>query len=286
LPNPLSIVEFSTLHASFEEDLAAYSAAGVEGIGICELKLAEGRESGQLEAFRASGLRASSGVPAVPSILPLPEMEGPESPEERVEAIVSGMRRLAPFEPTAFVCLTGSAGPLADREARRVVVDGLRTLAAEGARLGIPVGLEAMSAHFREDWTIPTTLDEAAELVEEAGVEGLGLVFDTWHLWDTPQLFDELERHADRIVAAHVADWREPTRGWCDRVLPGEGIIDIAGMLEALEASGWRGFYELEVFSDDGAFGSDFEDALWRLSALELASRGREAFVSTQSTVF
>jgi hypothetical protein len=53
-----------------------------------------------------------------------------------------------------------------------------------------------------------------------------------------------------------------------------------------LEASGWQGFYELEVFSDDGAFGNDYEDALWRLPALELAFRGRDALVSAQSTVF
>jgi len=71
LPNPLSIVEFSTLRASFEEDLVAYATAGIDGIGICELKLVEGREAEQLAAFRESGLRASSCVPAVPSILPL-----------------------------------------------------------------------------------------------------------------------------------------------------------------------------------------------------------------------
>ena len=284
--NPLSIIEFSTLDASFEEDLRAYAAAGLDGIGICELKLVDGREAEQLDAFRDSGLVASSCVLAVPSILPLPQLPGPESPEERVEAILAGMRRLAPFEPRAFVCPTGPAGPLSDRDARRLVVEGLRTLAAEGARLGIPVGLEPMSAHFRDDWTIVTTLGEAAALVDEVAADGLGLVFDTWHLWDTPLLFEEIELYADRIVAVHVGDWREPTRSWCDRVLPGEGVIDVAGILEALEVSGRQGFYELEIFSDDGTFGSDYEDSLWRLSALELASAGREAFVSVQSTVF
>ena len=284
--NPLSIIEFSTLNASFEEDLAAYAAAGIDGIGICELKLVEGRDAEQLQAFRESGLRASSCVPAVPSILPLPELPGPESVDERVEAMVAGMHRLAPFEPQAFVCPSGPAGSLTEREARRVVVEGLRTVGAEGARLGIPVGLEPMSAHFRDDWTIPTTLGEAAELIEEAGVDGLGLIFDTWHLWDTPRLFDEIELYADRIVAVHVSDWRETTRSWCDRVLPGEGVIDLAGIFEALEASGRQGFYELEVFSDDGTFGNDFDDALWRLPAPELASRGREAFMSVLATVF
>lgn len=282
---PLAILELSTLNASFEEDLAAYAAAGAAGIGIWEPKLVEGREREQLEAFRASGLRASSCVPAVPSILPLPALPGPDAVDERLEAAAAGMRRLAPFEPTAFVCLTGPAGELEQRAARRAVVEGLRELAAEGRRLGIPVGLEPMSAHFREEWTIATTLGEAAALVEEASADGLGLVFDTWHLWDTPLLFEEIDRYAGGIVAVHVNDWRAETRGWCDRVLPGEGIVDLGGILEALAEAGWRGFHDLEVFSDDGTFGSDYEDSLWKLPAGELTRRGAAAFAAVTGAV-
>jgi sugar phosphate isomerase/epimerase len=286
LPSALSIVEITTLNATFEEDLAAYSAAGAEGIGICELKLVEGREPEHLAALRESGLRASGCVPAVPSILPLPAMPGPESAEERVEAIRAGMRRLAPFEPTAFVCLTGPAGALGVEEARSLVVEGLREIAEEARRLGVPVGLEPMSARFQEDWTLVTRLEEAAQLLEEAGADGVGITFDTWHLWDTPRLHEGIAAHAERIVCVHVADWREPTRGWCDRALPGEGAIDLGRILDALEEAGWKGFYELELFSDDGTFGNDYEDSLWRLPAPELAERGREAFESVRSTVF
>ena len=121
-PDPLfAVCEFTTLNASFEDDLAAYAAAGAGGIAICELKLEEGREDEQLAAFRASGLTATSCVPAVPSLLPLPHLPGPETPEERVEAIRAGIRRVAPFEPTALVCLTGPAGELGEEEARKVV---------------------------------------------------------------------------------------------------------------------------------------------------------------------
>jgi sugar phosphate isomerase/epimerase len=280
LPDPLfAVCELSTFPASFEDDLAAYAAAGADGIGICELKLVEGREAEQLEAFRASGLRASASIPAVPSILPLPLLPGPGAVEERVGAYVAGMRRLAPFEPTAFVCLTGPAGDLPGEEARATVVDGLRVLGAEAERLGIPVGVEPMSTHF-PGWTIVTTLGEAGDLIAEASGEGLGLTFDTWHLWDTPTLEDDVARHADRIVAVHVADWREPTRSWCDRVLPGDGVIDFDRVLGAVEDAGWDGFYELEIFSDDGTFGDAFEDSLWRTPAAELVERGRQAFES------
>jgi sugar phosphate isomerase/epimerase len=274
---PFAIVELSTLPASFEDDLAAYATAGVHGIGIFEAKLVPGREEEGLAAFRESGLKASAAIPAVPSILPLPRLPGPDTAEERIEAYTAGMRRLARFEPTAFVCLTGPAGTLPDEQARATIVDGLRALGAEASRLGIPVGLEPMSVDY-PGWTVVTTLGEAGELIANAGSNGLGLTFDTWHLWDTPTLEEDLARHGEQIVAVHVSDWREPTRSWCDRVLPGVGVIDFDRMLGALEAAGWEGFYELEIFSDDGTFGDAFEDSLWRIPAAELAERGRRAF--------
>ena len=276
---PFAVCEFTTLPASFEEDLRVYAGAGADGIGICEIKLAEGREAEQLEAFRASGLAATSCVPAVPSILPLPRLSGPEDPAERVEALCAGVRRLAPFGPSAVVCLTGPAGVLGKDEARRAVVAGLRAVAEEAERCGLRVGLEPMSANYRDDWTTIATLAEAAELCDEVGAANVGITFDTWHLWDTPAVLGEIERHAGRIVAVHVNDWRGETRGWCDRVLPGDGVADLPAILGALHDAGWRGAYELEVFSDDGTFGSAYPDSLWSEHPVDLVRRGREAFL-------
>jgi sugar phosphate isomerase/epimerase len=140
-----------------------------------------------------------------------------------------------------------------------------------------------MSSYEQEDWTLVTTLGDAAALVEEAGAE-VGLVFDTWHLWDTPALADEIARLGDRLVAVQVNDWRRPTRSWCDRVLPGDGVIDLASVLDAVEATGWAGCYDLEVFSDDGTFGHAFEDSLWRLPPRELAELGRARFTELETS--
>jgi len=46
--------------------------------------------------------------------------------------------------------------------------------------------------------------------------------------------------------------------------------------------TGWAGGYDLELFSDDGTFGDDFEDSLWKLPAEELARRGRRSFVELE----
>jgi sugar phosphate isomerase/epimerase len=273
-----SISQVSTLAASFADDVRAYAAAGVDGTGIWELKLGDGPDDEALEQLDASGLGRASAVPVVASILPLPLLPGPEDPAERVEALCASVQRLARFEPAAIVCLTGPAGTRDRDAARALVVDGLRTVAAEAERTGVRLALEPFQREGVEDWSIVSTLDEAAALIEEVGSDAVGIQFDVWHLWNSPALLEEVPRHAGLIAGVHVSDVRAPTRGWADRVLPGDGVADVPAVFGALEAAGWDGFYDLEIFSDNGAFGSAYPDSLWDLDAAELARRARDAF--------
>lgn len=258
-----SISEITTVGQSFAEDLDAYAAAGAHGIGIWELKLADD----SLERFHASGLEAAVAVPAIPSILPLPLMEGPEDPAERIETIRVGIRRLAAFEPDAVLFLTGPG------EDRQTVLDGIRAIADAGAEAGVKVALEPIQSRFADFWTIPTSLDEAAVLLDEAGRPDVGLMYDAWHLWNQPA--EQIERHRDRIVGVHLADWRDPTRNTNDRVLPGDGVIDFRPILEALR---WNGLYDLEIFSDP-----ELPDSLWNQDPRDLARRGVEALSSVSA---
>jgi sugar phosphate isomerase/epimerase len=276
---PFSISQVSTLTASFGDDVRAYAAAGVDGIGIWESKLGDGPDEEALEQVAASGLGAATAVPAVPSILPLPLLEGPADPRERIDSICASVHRLGAFGPGGVVCLTGPAGDRDPDDARALVVGGLREIAAEARSAGVRIALEPFQREGIELWSIPNTLGDAAALIDETGeAEAIGIQFDVWHLWNTPELFEELEREAHRIVGVHVNDWRDPTRGWADRALPGDGVADVAAILGALERAGWSGFYDLEIFSDNGAFGTTYPDSLWDVDAAELARRGIESF--------
>jgi sugar phosphate isomerase/epimerase len=260
----LSISQITTVTQSFADDLDAYRAAGADGIGIWEMKL----DDDSLEQFRASGLSAAAAIPAVPSILPLPLMEGPPDPAERVEAIRATIRRLAPFEPECVLFLTGPA-----EGDRATILEGIRAIAEEGEAQGVPVALEAIQREFAHFWTIVSSLSEAAALVEESGAD-VGLMYDSWHLWREP--LKEIERHRDRIRGVHLADWREPTRSTNDRVLPGDGVVEFGPILDALR---WEGFYDLEIFSD-----AELPGSLWREDPRELAARGLERLRRTVSS--
>jgi sugar phosphate isomerase/epimerase len=273
-----SISQVSTLTASFDDDLRSYVEGGVDAVGIWELKLGEGRDEAALEAFEASGLGAATAVPAVPSILPLALLPGPADPRERIDAILRSIHRLAPFRPAAILCITGPRSTEA-RLGRALVVEGLRELGAEAERAGLRLALEPFQREGLESWSIVNTLSEAVELVDEAGSPAIGVQFDVWHLWNTPDLLDEIERHAHRLAGVHVSDWREPTRGWADRALPGDGGAGVPAILGALERAGWDGFYDLEIFSDNGTFGAAYPDSLWDVEPDELVRRGRESFI-------
>jgi sugar phosphate isomerase/epimerase len=271
-----AINQLCSPHSTFEDDLRDYAAAGARGIGIYEPKLDDGGDDAERVArMRDSGMRAVMCVPTCGSLLPDGFFREPVEPAERIEALCASIRRFAAFDPVTVMVLPGSwteRGPERDRE---LAIEGLRTVAACAADVGVTIGLEALRPM---SGALVTTLAEAAALIDDTGVSGIGLVLDTWHVWDTRNVIADIAAVADRVVGVQVADWREPTRGWCDRILPGDGIADLVGMLATLERTGYDGWYELEIFSDDGTYGEAYPDSLYLLGDAELARRGTEAF--------
>jgi hypothetical protein len=49
-------------------------------------------------------------------------------------------------------------------------------------------------------------------------------------------------------------------------------------VLALLDDAGWDGLYDVEIFSDDGTFGTAYPDSLWAVPPDELLPRARAAF--------
>ena len=274
--NPLSLSEISTVGASYRDDLRAYAAAGFDGIGIWEQKL--GDDAADVEALRASGLRATNCVPAVPSILPNAVIEGPADVEERIRCLCASMHRLARYEPDSVLCLTGPAGKESvaasqgSAAARRIVVEGLKRVAAAADEAGVLLGLEPIHASQRDALTLVTTIPEALELLDEADVPQVGLMVDLWHVGDTPEVERHLRGNLDRITGVHVADWFPEARP--DRALPRVGASRSGQLMAVLAEAGWKGAWDIEIFGDP-----ENPDSFWSLPVDEAARRAYEAGV-------
>ena len=260
----LSLSEISTVNALFEEDVLAYAAAGFDGIGIWEMKLPDD-DAANVGLIRDAGLGVASCVPTVPSILPLriPGMEGPPSPRERVDALCASMHRLAAYEPECVLVLTG---PAIDSSSRSVVIAGLHEIAEAAALAGVRLGLEPAHPDQHEVVSFVNWIADALALLDEAGLDDVGLMADTYNLWlEKP---DALAAVASRVTGLHVADVpAEPER--TDRVLPGEGGTRSAEHVAALRAAGWDGYLDVEIFSTPTGF--------WALPADEAARRAHAA---------
>jgi len=275
-----SVSEITTFHQTFEQDLACYREAGVEGVGVWEFKLPEGPDSETVAKLRDSGLSATTCIPGVLSIWPVP-FPGPTDPKERTEALCAAIRRFAPFEPEVILCVTGHPGDTDPAEGRRVLVEGMRQAARVAAEYGLTLGLEPLHRKVYGHWSVIGTIPETIELLDEIGEPNVGLLYDVYHLWDTDGILEHTVRHGSRIVpSVHICDWRADTRNDFDRALPGDGIMDLPAIFGALEAGGAVGWFDLEIFSDDGTFTDrDFEDSLWKQDPLDVVKRGRAGFL-------
>lgn len=259
-------------HTAFDEDIAACRELGF-GLGVSEPKLPDGGDAGAVQAMRAAGVRAGVCVPRVIGPLKDAWRGGPDDPAERVRGVCDGIERLARFDPSLILIVTGAKGLHPVFEARQIIIDGLATIARFAARHGLTVGVEVLRDEM--NGSLCNDLPRTFGLLDQLAAENLTVVFDVWHLWDAPGVLEQLREYAPRISAVQLCDWRRETRWNGDRALPGDGIANVPKLLEALEANGFTGVYDLEVFSDRSKPDSIWEDADLR-TVLERSWEGFE----------
>jgi sugar phosphate isomerase/epimerase len=93
--------------------------------------------------------------------------------------------------------------------------------------------------------------------------EGVGVAIDAYHVWWDPDLPRQVARSAGRILSYHVCDWLVPTRDLVfDRGMPGDGIIDLRAIRATVEAAGYQGHCDVEIFSAQNWWKRDPEEVI------------------------
>ena len=149
--------------------------------------------------------------------------------------------------------------------AREMVRDGIGELLEYARPAGMPLAIEPLHPMYAADRACVNTIAHANELCDELG-EGLGIAVDVYHVWWDPNLQVGIERaggRAGRLLAFHICDWLVPTRDLLlDRGMMGDGVIDIPRIRSWMNAAGYRGPHEVEIFSAEDWWKRDPDEVL------------------------
>jgi sugar phosphate isomerase/epimerase len=114
---------------------------------------------------------------------------------------------------------------------------------------------------------IPATPD----VIDAVGAAEVGLFFDTDHLYQSPNLYRDIETAGDRIFCVHINDMPAAPGPGIDRRILGDGVIPLREILHAIAATGYDGFYDVDM--SGSVWGMDYValiktlkarfDALW-----------------------
>ena len=133
---------------------------------------------------------------------------------------------------------------------REKVKEGIASILPEARKAGVPLAIEPLHPMQAAERACVNTLEQALDLCDALG-EGLGVAVDVYHVWWDPKLQNQLRRAGKRVLAYHICDWLVPTRDLLnDRGMMGDGVIDLPGIRSWVEAAGYAGFQEVEIFSE------------------------------------
>ncbi len=137
---------------------------------------------------------------------------------------------------------------------RTEVRDGIAASLEYARSVGMPLAIEPLHPMQAAERACVNTLEHALDLCDELDPQrsgALGVALDVYHVWWDPKLEEQIARAGrERLLAFHVCDWLTPTRDLLnDRGMMGDGVIDIPRIRGWVEAAGFAGFSEVEIFS-------------------------------------
>ena len=137
---------------------------------------------------------------------------------------------------------------------RSQVTDGIAELLEYARAAKMPLAIEPLHPMYAADRACINTMEQALDVCDalDPGKTGaLGLAVDVYHVWWDPKLEAQIARAGKkRLLAFHVCDWLTPTTDLLnDRGMMGDGVIDIPMIRGWVEAQGFAGYSEVEIFS-------------------------------------
>ncbi|WP_405409705.1 sugar phosphate isomerase/epimerase family protein [Streptomyces decoyicus] len=253
--------------------------AGVRGVGLWRAPVQEYGVAAAARLVRDAGLRVTS--------LCRGGFFTALDPGERAAALDDN--RAAVDEAAALgtdtLVLVSGGLPAGSRDlpgARERVADALGELGPYAAERGVRLAVEPLHPMYAADRCVVSTLAQALDLAERFPAEQVGVVVDTYHLWWDDTVGAQIGRagradgtaqeNGSRIAAFQLADWVTPLPEGVllGRGQLGDGVVDLRWFRQRVEAAGYRGPVEVEIF----------QPALWARDGTEVLAEIVDRFLT------
>ena len=246
----LSLNQRTTASWSLPEAIQGCVDAGLGAIGIWREQLAEVGLDEACRLVAESGLRVSSlcrggfFTTADPT-----EVEAAEASNHKA------IDEAAALNAATLVLVPGGLPP-GDRDlqaARDRAARAIEQLVPYARDHGVTLGIEPMNPIYAADRGVISTLAQALDIAERFDTADVGVVVDTFHLWWEPGIAEQVQRASVRIVSYQICDWITPLPAdtLLARGMMGDGHIDFPPLRSAVDAAGYSGDIEVEIFNAD-----------------------------------
>jgi sugar phosphate isomerase/epimerase len=246
----LSLNQWTTRGLGVPEAADGCARFGIPAIGLWRQQVAEHGLAASAKLVRDAGLRVSS--------LCRGGFLTAADPAGSAAALDDNRRAVDEAATLGADCLVMVVGGLPDGSrdlagARARVAETLGELVPYAVDAGVRLALEPLHPMYCADRAVLSTLGQAVDLAGHWPAEAVGVVVDTFHIWWDPDVFLQIERAGDRIASFQVCDFLVPLPAdvLLGRGMMGDGVIDFRPLREAVDATGYSGDVEVEIFNAD-----------------------------------
>ena len=136
---------------------------------------------------------------------------------------------------------------------RAQISDALSAILPHARAQGVKLGIEPLHPMYADSRSAVNTMTQALDLALALQDDHLGVTADVFHLWWDDRLESEIARcgREGKLFSFHICDWKNlPSDMLNDRGIMGEGVINVPEIRGWVEQTGFRGFNEVEIFSN------------------------------------
>ncbi len=200
-------------------------------------------------------------------------------PDARAAALADNRRAVdeAATLGTEVLVLVSGGLPAGSKDlhgARERIADALAELGPYAEEHGVKLAIEPLHPMYASDRCVVSTLTQALDLAERFPAHQVGVTVDTYHIWWDDRAPAQIARAGagGRIHTFQLADWTTPLpEGVLNgRGQIGDGAIDMREWKGYVEAAGYTGAIEVELFNEE----------LWARDGREVLAETAERFVA------